>query len=114
MTIDTAKVEILMAEQGLNQKELGERCGMPRQNISSIIRRGKAEPRTVGKLAGGLGVTVAELVPKKEPQMMEALGTDAVDKTISVSERELLIREYERKLARLKSGTSPGDVIFKV
>ena len=40
MTIDTAKVEILMAEQGLNQKELGERCGMPRQNISSIIRRG--------------------------------------------------------------------------
>ena len=55
MTIDTAKVEILMAEQGLNQKELGERCGMPRQNISSIIRRGKAEPRTVGKRFGCYG-----------------------------------------------------------
>lgn len=78
MTIDTAKVEILMAEQGLNQKELGERCGMPRQNISSIIRRGKAEPRTVGKLAGGLGVTVAEIVPAKEPQVMDALRTDTV------------------------------------
>lgn len=78
MTIDTAKVEILMAAQGLNQKELGERCGMPRQNISSIIRRGKAEPRTVGKLAGGLGVTVAEIVPAKGPQAMEAFRTDAV------------------------------------
>lgn len=64
MRIDAEKVEILMAEQGLSQKELGERCGMKRQNIGSVIRRGKAEPKTIGRLAAGLGVPVAELVPK--------------------------------------------------
>lgn len=35
-------------------------------------------------------------------------------KTAGVSERELLIQEYERRLALLKSGASPGEVIFEV
>lgn len=33
--------------------------------------------------------------------------------TVGDSERELLIREYERRLARLKSGASPCGVIWK-
>lgn len=40
------------------------------------------------------------------PEAQERQGTD---KTINASDRELLIREYERRLARLKSGGSPGD-----
>lgn len=79
MIIDTAKVEILMAEQGLNQKELGERCGMPRQNISAIIRRGKAEPKTVGKLAGGLGVAVKELIAQEEVAVPKPLEMEVTD-----------------------------------
>lgn len=35
-------------------------------------------------------------------------------KIAGTSERELLIQEYERRLALLKSGASPGEVIFKV
>ena len=34
-----------------------------------------------------------------------------VGETVGVSEREQLIREYERRLALLKSGASPGDIV---
>lgn len=67
MKIDTTKIVILMAKQGVNQRELGEKCGMPRQNISSILRRGSAQPKTVGKLANGLGIPVEELVARIAP-----------------------------------------------
>jgi len=62
MLVDVRKIEILMAQQGLNQKELGERCGILRQSISSILRRGRTQPKTIGKLALGLGVNVEELI----------------------------------------------------
>lgn len=35
-------------------------------------------------------------------------------KEMQESERESLICQYERRLDLLKSGASPGDVIFKV
>jgi len=66
MNLNTKKVEILMAEQGISQKNLAERCGMPRQNISAIIRKGKAEPKTVGKLASGLGVDVKDIIEQDD------------------------------------------------
>lgn len=44
----------------------------------------------------------------------EAQERQEADKAINASDREVLIREYERRLARLKSGESPGNVIFKV
>ncbi len=48
-------------------------------------------------------------VPAPEAQERQETGEAA-----GASERERLIREYERRLALLKSGASPGDVIFKV
>lgn len=41
----------------------------------------------------------------------QAVGQQRTDKTVRASERESLIREYERRLALLKSGASPGDVV---
>lgn len=35
-----------------------------------------------------------------------------VNQANCISEREALIREYERRLAKLKSGASPSDVVF--
>ncbi len=35
-----------------------------------------------------------------------------VDQVSGISEREALIREYERRLAKLKNGASPSNVIF--
>ena len=51
---------------------------------------------------------------KRAAPAPEAQERQGADKTINASDRELLIREYERRLARLKSGGSPGDVIFKI
>lgn len=66
MRINTIKFETLLAEQGITKAALAEKCGMARQNISTIVRRGTCEPRTAGKLAAGLGVTVADIIEKEE------------------------------------------------
>ena len=60
MKIDTKKVVLILAEQGLTKTALAERSGMSRQNISTILGRGTCEPATAGKLVKGLGVFVAE------------------------------------------------------
>jgi len=65
VTILTQHIETLMAEQGLTKKALAEKSGISAQNVSTVIRRGTAEPKTVGKLAIGLGVSVAEITMQK-------------------------------------------------
>lgn len=62
MTINTTKLETLLAEQGMTKTTLAAQSGISRQNISTIIRRGTCEPKTIGKLAAGLGISVAELI----------------------------------------------------
>lgn len=62
MNINTTRIESILAEYGMTKTALAEKCGMSRQNVSTIIRRGTCEPRTAGKLATGLGVSVAELI----------------------------------------------------
>lgn len=57
-------------------------------------------------VTGGTAEEIAALAALQERQ--------AADETAGASDRELLIREYERRLAMLKSGASPGDVIFQV
>lgn len=62
MRIDTIKVKLILAEQEMTRTELAERCGISRQNVSTILTRGTCEPKTAGKLAKGLGIPVAEIV----------------------------------------------------
>lgn len=62
MNISAFKIETALAERGMTRKELAGVCGISRQNISTIIRRGTCEPRTAGKLAAGLGVPVADIL----------------------------------------------------
>lgn len=62
MTINAKRIEAIMAETGLTKKALSEHCGISAQNVSTVIRRGTCEPKTAGKLARGLGVTVAEII----------------------------------------------------
>ncbi len=66
MTINAIKLETMLAEQGLTKAAYAAKCGISRQNISTIIRRGTCEPRTAGKLAAGLGVPVADIIEKGE------------------------------------------------
>ena len=66
MKINTIKIETILAEQGITKAALAEKCGMARQNISTIVRRGTCEPKTAGKLAAGLGVTVTDIIEKED------------------------------------------------
>lgn len=62
MRINTFKIKTLLADRGMTRKELAKSSGISRQSVSTILHRGTCEPRTAGKLASGLGVTVAEIV----------------------------------------------------
>lgn len=62
MKINVQYIEIKLAERGLTKAAYAEKCGISRQNFSTIIRRGTCEPKTAGKLARGLGVPVAEVL----------------------------------------------------
>lgn len=62
MKINPVKIEVILAEKGLTRAEISRKCGISRQNISTIIRRGTCEPRTAGKLAAGLGVPVKDIL----------------------------------------------------
>lgn len=62
MRIDVSRIKLLIAEQEINQTILAERCGISRQNISTIMTRGTCAPRNAGKLARGLGVPISEII----------------------------------------------------
>ena len=62
MKINPVKIEVILAEKGRTRAEISRKCGISRQNISTIIRRGTCEPRTAGKLAAGLGVPVKDIL----------------------------------------------------
>ena len=62
MNINAIKIETLFAERGMTKKDLAVECGISRQNISTIVRRGTCEPKTAGKLAAGLGVLVTDIM----------------------------------------------------
>ena len=65
MNIKTVNIEIMLAERGMTRTELAKQCGISRQNISTILRRGTAELKTVGKLAAGLGVCVSDIIKEE-------------------------------------------------
>lgn len=62
MRIDSIKIKLLMAEQGLNQSELAAKCGISRQNISLTLSRGTCHPVKTAKLAKALGVDAREII----------------------------------------------------
>lgn len=62
MNIDTYKVKMILAERGMTQAKLAEKCGIARQNISNILAKGRCSPVTAGRIAIGLDVPVSDIV----------------------------------------------------
>ena len=62
MKLNTTKIALILADREMTRAALAEQCGVSRQNISTILTRGTCEPKTLGKLAKGLGVNSAELI----------------------------------------------------
>lgn len=64
MTLNTTNLQIRQGELGLTNAALAARCGMSRQNVSTVIRRGTCTPVTAAKLAKALEVPVADIIEK--------------------------------------------------
>ena len=62
MKLDIMKIVQILAENGLTKSEFAARSGVSRQQISTIMGRGSCAPKTAGKLAAGLGVSVTEIM----------------------------------------------------
>lgn len=65
MKLNTTKIALILADREMTRAALAEKCGITRQNISTILTRGTCEPKTLGKLAKGLGVNSAELIKEE-------------------------------------------------
>lgn len=62
MTISTKRIETILADRRMTKTALADLCGVSRQSISTLLRRGTCEPRTAGKLAEGLGVPLNDIL----------------------------------------------------
>ena len=60
--INSNRIYLLMAEQEHTQASLAPLCGISRQSICTMLTRGTAAPKSVSKLAKGLGVPVSEII----------------------------------------------------
>jgi len=70
-----ARVQILMAERGMDMKELAQRMGVSTQTVYTIL--GKANPRvdTLTRFAEAFGVDVSVLL---EPVTAEEYGNATI------------------------------------
>lgn len=62
MILDAQRIETIMAERGMTKLALAELCHISSQNLSTVIRRQSCQPKTAGKIAAGLGISVAEII----------------------------------------------------
>lgn len=62
MKIDVRKIQCLMADGGIRQKDIAARTGTPYQSLSAVMRRGTCLPVTAGKIAAALGVSTSEIM----------------------------------------------------
>lgn len=65
MKIDYAKIELMMAEHEMTKRELAKKCGLSVSSIGTVERHGTCLPRTAGRLAKGLGVTVKDIIKEE-------------------------------------------------
>ena len=65
MRIDGIKIKLLLAEKGLTQSDLAERCGIARQGISAILARGTCSTVNAGKIANALDIPAREIIKEE-------------------------------------------------
>jgi DNA-binding Xre family transcriptional regulator len=63
LKISKQKIEVLMVKQGFTVKELADKIGVSRQNLSTIKNRGTCNPQTAAKICKGLSCGIEEITP---------------------------------------------------
>jgi transcriptional regulator with XRE-family HTH domain len=97
---------------GWKQKEIAEKCGFSPQHINRILKTGKAELVTIGKIAKAFDkpvsmflddeIKVEPMLTKKEEKLLEMLRSEEglIDEILKNTEKEKLYREtMKRKVA---------------
>ena len=62
MKIDEKKFKIALAEKQMSATSLAEKCSISRTRLYSLLKSNSILPKTVGKVAEGLGVPVSEII----------------------------------------------------
>ena len=62
MKLDVFAIKLIIAESELSIASMAEKIGCDRTGLSTILRRGTCTPKTAGKIAHALGVSVADIV----------------------------------------------------
>ena len=65
MRINTDKIRLIAAQQGLNLGKLAEKAGVSRQTLSTTMTRGTCRTETVVKIYDALGLDPGELLHKE-------------------------------------------------
>ncbi len=65
MRIDRIKFAAALARADLNVKQLSDRSGVSRGTVTSVKSGKSCSEETAGKLAAGLGVSIADIVKKE-------------------------------------------------
>lgn len=62
MNLCREKLEMIQAKQLLSARELLDKAGLTKQNLSQLCKQKRNRPEVVGKIAQALGVEVEEII----------------------------------------------------
>lgn len=65
MRIKATKIELMLAEKGLQKQDFAASAGLSRQSVSTVLRRGTCQAATALKIAHSLGVDVTEIIEEE-------------------------------------------------
>lgn len=66
MRINAIAIEVLLAKKDMTKADMAAKSTLTKQAVSTILRRGTCEPKTLGKIAAALEVDVEQLIAKEE------------------------------------------------
>ena len=62
MKILKSKLFVIMATSGITQGDIAKKMGVSRSYISTVLARGTCSPKTAGRIAKALNVSVESIV----------------------------------------------------
>lgn len=65
MTLDEKKVEVELARNQMNKKDLAERAGMSSQRLNVLLNSKRITAKTAGKIANALLVDVLDVIKQE-------------------------------------------------
>ena len=74
MLINTDKVRLLAAQQGITLGGLADRAGISRPTLSAALTRGSCRADTVVKIANALGIVPNDIIRPMNNEMTDRLG----------------------------------------